>query len=387
MGKANNKMRISIAGDLCSEGRIRTIIEEGNYHCYFSDVKEYLKNSNYSLVNLECPICDSNYAPIPKCGPNIKSSKDVLDLVKYMGFNAICLANNHIRDFGDNGIHNTIEQLKKANYDYVGIGDTLEEASTPLYKSINERDISIINCCEHEFSIVGEGKAGAAPMNPIALSYKIKEAKTKCDYVILVIHGGCEHYHLPTPRMVETYRFFIDCGADAIINHHQHCYSGYEIYKGKPIFYGLGNFCFDANNPSNDIWNRGIIVTIDFGEKINFEIIPYVQNAQKVGINIYTKESQAYKSVMDDIKSLSAIISDPKELEKRYKQFIESTNTFYKNAIEPYRGHYIKALYEKGFLPSLYNKDKKILLYNLIACESHRERLLSSLQNAFEKYE
>ena len=90
---------------------------------------------------------------------------------------------------------------------------------------------------------------------------------------------------------------------------------------------------------------------------------------------------------MDDIKSLSAIISDPKELEKRYKQFIESTNTFYKNAIEPYRGHYIKALYEKGFLPSLYNKDKKILLYNLIACESHRERLLSSLQNAFEKYE
>jgi poly-gamma-glutamate synthesis protein (capsule biosynthesis protein) len=45
--------------------------------------------------------------------------------------------------------------------------------------------------------------------------------------------------------MVETYRFFIEAGADAVVNHHQHCICGYEVYKGKPIFYGLGNFCFD----------------------------------------------------------------------------------------------------------------------------------------------
>lgn len=43
--------------------------------------------------------------------------------------------------------------------------------------------------------------------------------------------------------MQEIYRFFVDIGADAVINHHQHCYSGYEVYKEKPIFYGLGNFC------------------------------------------------------------------------------------------------------------------------------------------------
>ena len=70
--------------------------------------------------------------------------------------------------------------------------------------------------------------------------------------------------------MMETYRFFIEVGADAVVNHHQHCFSGYEIYKNKPIFYGLGNFSFDGIG-SGDRWSSGYIVTLNFsGTEVEF---------------------------------------------------------------------------------------------------------------------
>lgn len=78
--------------------------------------------------------------------------------------------------------------------------------------------------------------------------------------------------------MQETYRFFIDTGADAVVNHHQHCYSGYEIYHDKPICYGLGNFCFDEDGRRECFWNEGYLVKLDFvNENIDFELIPYTQ--------------------------------------------------------------------------------------------------------------
>ena len=73
----------------------------------------------------------------------------------------------------------------------------------------------------------------------------IQIAKEDNDLVIVIVHGGREHYQLPTPKQRERFRFYADAGADFVVGHHTHCYSGYEIYKGKPIFYSLGNFIFD----------------------------------------------------------------------------------------------------------------------------------------------
>lgn len=378
-------MKISFAGDFCSEGRIESIIDKGVYKGYFSGVRSYLLQSDYSIVNLECPICEKEYTAIPKCGPNLKSNPNILDAIKYMGFGGVCLANNHINDYGKVGIRKTIEMLKKYGIDYVGVGENLTEANSPLYVSRNAEIVAILNCCEHEFSIVGKDRPGAAPINPVTLYYQIKDAKQKCNYVAVIVHGGSEHCQFPSQRMVETYRFFIDCGADAVINHHQHCYSGYELYNEKPIFYGLGNFCFDGCDKVRKQWNRGIIVTIDFNDLVHFEIMPYIQNESEPGIKICEKGSADYCDIISGVNRLSDIISDPNALNKAYNKFIESTNSFYRMAIEPYSNYYIRALYEKGFIPSCLSKEKKLLLYNLISCESHRERLLESLFDEINK--
>lgn len=256
-------MKVLIAGDYCQRYRVDDAVKNRCFGELFDEVRPIIKSADYSIVNFEFPIVlnPESAKPIPKCGPNLKGTIESVDAVKYAGFNCCTLANNHILDQGENCCLDTKFELERAGVDTVGAGKNLDEASEILYKEVGGKVLAIINCCEHEFTIATATTAGANPLNPIQQYYKIQEARGNADYVLVIVHGGHEHYQLPSPRMQETYRFFVDAGADAVVNHHQHCYSGYEIYKNKPIFYGLGNFCFDIQPQKHDsIWNYGYMV-------------------------------------------------------------------------------------------------------------------------------
>ena len=149
----------------------------------------------------------------------------------------------------------------------VGAGANLPEARKPLVLMKDGLSIGILNVCEHESSIVTDESAGAAPIELAYLYYDIKKMRRVVDKVIIIIHGGCEHYQLPTPRMKRDYHLIADFGADVIVNHQQHCYSGYEIYNGKPIFYGLGNFYFDNPCKRNDKWNEGLLLQMEISKE------------------------------------------------------------------------------------------------------------------------
>ena len=107
------KMKILVAGDFCPIERTASIIEEGKFDQIFKDVKHLTSTVDYSIVNLECPIIHENAIPIVKCGPNLRCSRKVIDALCYSGFGCTTLANNHFRDFGDNGCLTTISELKK----------------------------------------------------------------------------------------------------------------------------------------------------------------------------------------------------------------------------------------------------------------------------------
>lgn len=256
-------MNVLIAGDFCDRYRISDLIARGNYASLFDDIKYLTEQADVSIINFEFPIVLHAGVPITKSGPTLQGQPAAVDAVKYAGFNVCTLANNHILDQGTKCCIETRELLENAGIKTVGIGKNSAEAATVLYINQKEKGtLAIVNCCEHEFSIATATTAGANPLNPIQQYYNIQEARTKADYVLVIVHGGHEHYALPSPRMKETYRFFIDAGADAIINHHQHCYSGYEIYHGKPIFYGLGNLLFDHKSERHGPWNEGFMVSL-----------------------------------------------------------------------------------------------------------------------------
>ena len=134
--------------------------------------------------------------------------------------------------------------------------------------------------------------------------------------------GGHEMYNLPSPRMKETYRFFVDAGADTVIGHHTHCISGYEIYHKSPIFYSLGNFIFDSKSPKKSSWFIGFAVCFKLSQntKVSFDIIPFEQCHQQAGIRVLN--GQIKDSVLNDIEKYSAIIQDNNTLQKQLNNFI-----------------------------------------------------------------
>lgn len=376
-------MKILIAGDFCPRDRVASLIEEEKYNEIFGEVKSYTNNVDLAIVNLEAPIVESSNAkPIEKCGPNLRCTSKAIDALKYAGFNMVTLANNHLYDFGEEGLKNTLEACKKGNIATVGAGLSLMEASKTCFQNINGQTLAIVNCCEHEFSIATDSTGGCNPLNPIRQYYAILEAKKRADKVIVIVHGGHELFNLPSPRMKETYRFFIDAGADVVVNHHQHCYSGYEEYKGKTIFYGLGNFCFDRDSQRSTSWNEGYMVMLNIEKGISYAIIPYLQGNDSPGVCILSEEE---KFVFDDrITSLNAIISDDGQLISEREQFMYKTRRGYLLSLEPYQNKYLSALYWRGLLPSTIRK-RKMRLLNYLQCESHIERLLYSLQNKDKK--
>ena len=371
-------MKVLIAGDFCPRERVAASFERGDYSSIFGEIRNITSQADYSIVNLECPVVTSKQTiPIEKKGPSLSCSLSGISAIKYAGFDCTTLANNHFYDYGENGVKETIRTLEEERIDYVGGGVCITEASRILYKEIQGKRLAIINCCEHEFSIATPNKAGSNPLDPIQQYYAIQEARKNADKVLVIIHGGHEHFQLPSPRMVETYRFFADAGADVVVNHHQHCFSGYEVYKGCPIFYGLGNLSFDNYTKRSGIWTEGLLVLIDFSTAgTSFSIIPYRQGSTVAGIELLPQD--AYNERLGEINS---IIASPASLKKEINDYYQSESLIYSNIFEPIRNRYYFGAKRRGWVPSLISNKRKIAAQNFIVCESHRDKLIFWLEN------
>ena len=368
-------MIILIAGDFCPQNRVSQQIDKGDYESVLGQVRGVIAKAEYSIVNFECPVTKGGEKPILKQGPNLQCSAKGIEAVKWAGFDCVTLANNHFRDYGDEGVKITIDACKDAGVDTVGGGKNLKEASAILYKIIGGKTLAVINCCEHEFSIATDNHGGANPLNPVQQYYAIKEAKEKADYVLVIVHGGHEHFQLPSTRMQETYRFFIDAGADAVVNHHQHCFSGYEFYNGRPIIYGLGNFCFDEGLKNDSIWHEGYIATIDFENDYSISLHPYIQCADEPIVRMLTNMDK-FEIV---IHRLNSIIVDNAQLELAQDEYYGKSAFSYQVLLSPFKSRFIKACQRRGWLPLFYTKKSMLQYYDYINCESHRDKMLFSL--------
>ena len=369
-------MKILVCGDYCPQNRLIPFVEQGRFEAILGNVKPVVQQTDYAIVNLECPVTTGTEKEIQKCGTNLQCTENAIKALKWAGFQCVTLANNHILDYGSEGVKNTLTICERQNMDYVGCGLNLDEACRVKYVKVKGKVLAIINCCEHEFSIALKDRAGANPLNPIQQFYAIQEAKKHSDSVLVIVHGGHEHYQLPSMRMVETYRFFIDAGADAVVNHHQHCFSGYETYKGKIIVYGLGNFCFDSKTDPQSTWNESYMAMIDFyGDEINLTTIPCLQCDAQIGTRIVDDR----KKFDEEVDRLNAIIANLEELGVKNHQYYEKFTMGFQSIFQPYRGKVLTKLYLLHLLPSLLSNGRLMRIRNLVDCESHKDRLLHFL--------
>lgn len=370
-------MNILICGDVCSRNQLDLMLK-GGYNP-FRKVTPLIRDNDFAICNFETTL-KINCVPISKCGPNLSSNGSLIKRIKEAGFDIVTLANNHFKDFGEDGIKASLSALKAEGLKTVGAGIDLINAQKPLVLEKNNCRIAIINCCEHEFSIASKDKGGCNPLNPIDQFYQISSIRNSVDYVIVIVHGGHEHYPLPSPRMQDWYRFFIDAGADAVINHHQHCYSGYEIYKNKPIFYGIGNFMFNKNGPSETsaFWEHGYMVKLHLSNgDVNFSLIPYTQCYKEFQVVPIVDNSEFELK----IKEYNNIISNRNALEREIQKFYLNQSKGVLSWFVNFSNRITQSMYSRGLYPGKLKNKKMRLIANLINCESHRDKLLAVLQD------
>jgi len=374
-------VKILFGGDFCPAGEIESSYLTDKNKSLFNDFIDVLNSVDYRIVNLECPLTDNNI-PIQKTGPHLKASPDMVGLLKDIHIDMVTLANNHILDYGEKGLNDTVKICHKAGIRTIGAGKNSHEASESCLVPFDGFSISIINVCESEFSIAGKESAGANPFDFYLTAKQIKKAKEAASFVFVVYHGGNEHYNLPSPRLRKTFRFLADMGADAVIGHHTHSYSGIENYFGKPLVYSLGNFLFHEKTDFEP-WYIGYTITFEINPDgiQNYSVTPYEQCKDNLGLKLLNPEQKSdFYSTHD---RLSKIIQDDDLFEYEWNTFTQKMAYPYLNMLNPPRKFEktILRILKKVFKKKYFRKSTLRQL-NIIRNEAHHEVLKAVLSNS-----
>jgi poly-gamma-glutamate synthesis protein (capsule biosynthesis protein) len=361
-------MKIIITGDFYISDKYK------DSNLFDSSITEVLFNADYRIVNLEAPIT-KNYPKnkIIKTGPHLRMSEEnVINHLDELNIDCVTLANNHILDYGTEGINNTFDVLNKNRISYLGAGENLSDATKPYLFEKKGVKVALVNFCENEWSIAESNSPGANPMDIIDNAHQIKYAKELADYVIVIVHGGHEYYNLPSPRMQKQYRFYADQGADIVVGHHTHCISGNEVYNGVPIYYSLGNFLF-TDNSTIDEWYTGLVLELEIlNGSIRHKVHPVRQ--QKRSFNLSLLKGKDKDEVLKRVENFNRTIIDVHRLNESWVKYIDVQSEEYLNYWSPLsfiKNRYIKSIFRRLGI-NFINKKGALLYLNLLRCEAHK---------------
>jgi len=374
---------IFFAGDFAPcRGFERLVLGKGPE--IFGDLHKSIAEADLSFLNLETPLSIKG-EPIEKTGPNLKAQPDCIKAVKGAGFEVVGLANNHIMDFGNDGLEETIRSCNNAGLTICGAGKNLTEAQQiPIIERLG-LEIAYIAVAEHEFSIARADRAGAAPLDLVDNTLQIESVRNQADLVFVSIHGGNEYFSLPRPGLRKLCRYYITRGADAVICHHAHVPGAYEIYKNKPIVYSLGNLIFDHPSPPEG-WNEGYAVRLDYNiidmKLSKFNVFPYTQSVDQGGVCRMsgTDKTVFFKKLVDYNK----ILGNKDLYIKTWDDFCQKEKSLI--LLKHYLPIHLRGMRKVSKIvnPEFFliptNKNRLVKL-NLIRCESH----LELLQNVLDK--
>ena len=243
----NTEINILFAGDLMLDRGVEYYVNKlaaGDSKFPFEKAAEYLNSFDAVITNLEGPVSDKGV--LSGSIYSFRMSPSVLAVFPYANIKAVNVANNHAWDYGRDAFEDTLARLKENNIGYFGGGKSENEAYSPYIFEKNGIKIAILGFTEFLESVRANGnEAGIAFSSPEKMEAAIKAAKQKTNIVIAQFHFGEEYRETPVERQVNIARAAIDAGADIVIGHHPHVVETSEEYKGKMIFYSLGNFVFD----------------------------------------------------------------------------------------------------------------------------------------------
>ena len=272
------KMKILLMADTVPTSVTEPLFAAGDGEKLFGDVLGMTKSADRVVLNLECALTDYD-GKIKKFGPNIKATPAAVNGLLALGVTDVALSNNHVFDYGIKGLRDTMATLEAAGLPYMGVGENDTDSRKPYVIETEGKKIGFINVCEHEYTYALPNRVGANPFDPFLTMQDIRELKAKCDFVIVIYHGGKEHCKYPSPRLYNLSHEMVLCGADVVIAQHSHCIGCYENFNGGHILYGQGNFNFvyPEYTDKSPGWYTSLLTELTITDKVDIKFYPLKQ--------------------------------------------------------------------------------------------------------------
>lgn len=221
-----------------------------------------IAGADYAVCNLEGALASGKEN---NCG--MLQHPVTLQAVKEAGFKLCLLANNHITDYGKEGLSFTLESLRKCGLESLGAGFGSDNVYKPFIVEISNQKIGFINVCEAQIGQFDDEECehGYAWIGWPDLDKIISATKSAVDFLFVCVHAGLEHYEIPLKEFRSLYKRFCDWGADCVVGAHPHIAQGIEQYKDSYIFYSLGNFYFprSIDADESDYENNSYSIVFD----------------------------------------------------------------------------------------------------------------------------
>lgn len=280
--------------------------------CIHSELINHMQAADICFVNNEFQYSKRGTALIKNY--TFRGDPANVQVMQDLGVDIVSLANNHVYDFGEEALLDTMSTLTDAGIPYVGAGKNLEEASATYYYDLDNFRVAFISGTRVEWEEQTKGATETEPgvfrtVDPSLLYQRVKEASCAADYVVVYMHWGQEAVTWQEEYQLEVGHGLIAAGADAVIGDHPHRVQGIEYYNGKPILYSLGNFWFNGMSMDTMLAELHISGTAD-DYSVSLQLIPGRQENCQVRYYDTPEEQNAFYRNMESLSAAYGITID-----------------------------------------------------------------------------
>lgn len=289
------RFTVHVFGDMMLDRKVRTTFDQKGDRWPYAKIERFISGSDITMANLETPL--TTFKSVAKPGGLLtftsepRHAKTLYDL----GITVVSLGNNHTHNFGEAGLKQTHKYLTEAGVSYFG-----DPLNRPVVAVREVRGTKIGFVGFHQFTA-----DNGAP----AIAKVIRDLRSKVDYLVVMPHWGVEYQEHGWHSSQEVIgHAMIDAGADVVIGAHPHVIQPVEVYKGKAIFYSLGNFIFDQLFSESTKTGLTVGVTVE-PTSTQFTLMPVYNNAMQMELLLGTKRAILCK----DLSRNSRVSNDIKQ--------------------------------------------------------------------------